>query len=285
MQTKPLNYSAHVVEEIDELKSDLLANGDLESHHYLEHLSKGIEDSPKFILPSNGQIFDNASVINSIQDIAVPYHKFVLEIPLIDTYETKRLVYIECEDSVITPKTVMSIFTTLYNPDTSRWDIYPALVSLYGRIQYLEDKDIYQTKIGLSYYGEFKKIYDQVGEEDKEGTNTYFHSVSEGSFKALVHFLVYMNTSNKKTSIIKAPAALNKKRKKNNKIPLADYHVLNLNIQGYNSHSPSGKDKKGTKRFHVRRGHIRHYEKHIVYIEPMNVGNKANGIVDKDYKI
>lgn len=85
------------------------------------------------------------------------------------------------------------------------------------------------------------------------------------------------------------PDKLNKKRTKNNKIPLFTFKTLHI-VQNYRryktlSHQEQIEEQRKSPRLHLRRGHIRHYEDYNIWIEKTIVGNLFNGIIHKDYKV
>lgn len=81
-----------------------------------------------------------------------------------------------------------------------------------------------------------------------------------------------------------APAALNKKRAAAGKVPLLDYHIVDLSKRHRVTASHVGSHTK--KRLHFRRGHWRHYtDTFKVWINWMLVGNPDLGFIDKGYKL
>jgi hypothetical protein len=86
-------------------------------------------------------------------------------------------------------------------------------------------------------------------------------------------------------TVIRAPAALNKKRKSANKVPLPDFHVVDLSRR-HRIANPSHGAPTGRKvRLHFRRGHWRHYEDHRTWIKWMLVGNPELGYIQKHYAL
>jgi hypothetical protein len=85
-------------------------------------------------------------------------------------------------------------------------------------------------------------------------------------------------------TIIRAPAALNRKREKNGRSAVRDYHLLNL-VKKYRAANPSDGQSGGHKRLHFRRGHWRHYGESKTWIRWCLAGDPALGFYDKDYKL
>jgi hypothetical protein len=85
--------------------------------------------------------------------------------------------------------------------------------------------------------------------------------------------------------VVRAPAALNAKREKAGRIPLNDYHVIDLSrrvrASARGESTPTGRKV----RMHFRRGHWRHFESHKTWINWMLVGNPDLGFIDKEYRI
>ncbi|HFR6111588.1 TPA: hypothetical protein ACHXHX_004453, partial [Shigella sonnei] len=71
-----------------------------------------------------------------------------------------------------------------------------------------------------------------------------------------------------------------------NKRPSYTYKVLQLSeTKVQSNHTGTGKSG-GTKRMHLRRGHIRRKNNKLIWIRPAMINaNSRAGIVDKDYQI
>ena len=82
--------------------------------------------------------------------------------------------------------------------------------------------------------------------------------------------------------VIRAPTFINKKRIKKGKIPLNDYHVVNLSKR-HRISNPYGGHSGIKLRLHFRRGHWRHYEEHKTWIKWCLAGDPDLGFVDKHY--
>lgn len=87
-------------------------------------------------------------------------------------------------------------------------------------------------------------------------------------------------------NLVKASFSLNKKREKEGKTPLYDYHVVSLN----GAHRTNRKNIGGTgthrsPRLHFRRGHWRHFTEYKTWIRWMLVGNPDLGYIEKEYRL
>jgi hypothetical protein len=86
------------------------------------------------------------------------------------------------------------------------------------------------------------------------------------------------------STVERAPVQLNEKRIKAGKVPLSDYHVVDLARRHRVSNAAMG--VPGTrKRLHFRRGHWRHYETHNTWIRWTLVGNPDLGFVASEYSL
>ncbi|OPY69850.1 MAG: hypothetical protein A4E63_01763 [Syntrophorhabdus sp. PtaU1.Bin050] len=107
-------------------------------------------------------------------------------------------------------------------------------------------------------------------------------------------FMLLLNCKNVAAEQIKAPEALNKKRRKNGKQEIFDYHVLNVVVpstkQGYREQS----EPLSHVRVHLCRGHFKEYtQEHplfgkltgLYWWQPHVRGQNKEGIVMKDYAI
>lgn len=83
------------------------------------------------------------------------------------------------------------------------------------------------------------------------------------------------------------PSRLRVARAKKTGSPL--YSTWTLEIKGTSGSKDRGMSLGGTHaspRVHLRRGHIRHYDNgKTIWVQPCVVGNKENGMIDKDYKL
>ena len=115
----------------------------------------------------------------------------------------------------------------------------------------------------------------------------------------ILHATLYTLTArNIYLEAVERPAKLNRKRKKNGKIPLYRYHILKVapGLVRKNSHHESTHPVAGSMPFHLCRGHFKTYTAEAPmfgipgncgrFLVPAHVrGNKQNGIVMKDYEL
>jgi hypothetical protein len=88
------------------------------------------------------------------------------------------------------------------------------------------------------------------------------------------------------TSIVRAPERLNRARIKKDKLPLFDYHVIQLAHRTRpETLPPENESERNKVRLHFRRGHWRHFETFKTWINWMLVGDPDLGFIDKHYRL
>jgi hypothetical protein len=95
-------------------------------------------------------------------------------------------------------------------------------------------------------------------------------------------FLQVLNCVNVRTEEVPAPAALNKKRAKSGKPPIYSYKTLVLRPNA--AKRVDGGGTHDSPRIHLRRGHIKHRKTGNFWWQPCVVGDRAKGVVMKDYR-
>lgn len=101
--------------------------------------------------------------------------------------------------------------------------------------------------------------------------------------------LLALHCSNVRSVDNAPPAALNKKRAKQGKIPLYTYktlHVLSGVRGGSHDQSADDAEAKRSPRLHFRRGHVRRIgDGRITWVQQCMVGNRRLGVVEKAYAL
>jgi hypothetical protein len=88
------------------------------------------------------------------------------------------------------------------------------------------------------------------------------------------------------TEIVRAPHKLNRARIKRGKLPLSDYHIINLARRSRVAPLLDGETaERNGPRLHFRRGHWRHFVSHKTWIKWTLVGDPDLGFIDKDYRL
>lgn len=130
-------------------------------------------------------------------------------------------------------------------------------------------------------------FFDHAGSEAEERALVGYASEHEprGAFNGLCELLVMLSLSNVGTKRVDPPKFLNRKRVQRGKLPLYDYHVLTIDgAEVYGRESSASDDRRI--RSHFRRGHIRRLDdSRRVWVRASYVHGRADGFVDKDYKV
>lgn len=112
------------------------------------------------------------------------------------------------------------------------------------------------------------------------------------NFSLLSSFVKLINCKNIQTEKIKAPEALNKKRRKTGKQEIFDYHVLNVVVPSKRQEYHKSTESLFHNRLHLCRGHFKEYTKEhplfgrltgLYWWQPHVRGQNKDGIVMKDY--
>ena len=106
--------------------------------------------------------------------------------------------------------------------------------------------------------------------------------------------LKLLNCKNIQSEIIKAPEALNKKRRKTGKQEIFNYHVLNVVVPGKKRGYSPATEPLSHNRLHLCRGHFKEYTTDhplfgrytgLYWWQPQVRGQNKYGMVIKDYNI
>lgn len=85
--------------------------------------------------------------------------------------------------------------------------------------------------------------------------------------------------------VMRAPHALNVKREREGKLPIYDYHVVQLAGKHKIANALRNPGDGTKKRLHFRRGHWRHFAAFKTWVRWTLVGDPALGFVDKEYRL
>jgi hypothetical protein len=111
------------------------------------------------------------------------------------------------------------------------------------------------------------------------------HEKGFGALNGLTELMLMLSLSNVTTKTIIAPEAINRKRQRNGKLPLYDYHVLLIDGKETCSRESSDSTDRSI-RSHFRRGHIRRLnDGRRVWVKQAYVHGRTAGFVDKDYMV
>lgn len=85
--------------------------------------------------------------------------------------------------------------------------------------------------------------------------------------------------------VVRAPHALNVKREHEGKLPVYDYHVVQLAGKHKIANALQNPGDGAKKRLHFRRGHWRHFVTFKTWVRWTLVGDPSLGFVDKEYRL
>ena len=164
----------------------------------------------------------------------------------------------------------------------------------------VDTKSCSEKRIFYKSLADIEELMDSVGIDNKllcESAKNGVSALQEVSFSKIIIvdcFLHLLNCKNITTETIKAPEALNKKRRKNGKQEIFDYHVLNVTVPSRKGEYREKTEPLSHVRVHLCRGHFKEYtEEHplfgrltgLYWWQPHVRGQNKDGIVIKDYKI
>ena len=110
-----------------------------------------------------------------------------------------------------------------------------------------------------------------------------FNNLINRQFRALG---IMLDAAVVQTDIIRAPEKLNRARVRRGKLPIYDYHVINLSRRSRPVTLPEsiGVGERNCMRLHFRRGHWRHFETFKTWVNWTLVGDPNLGFIDKHYR-
>lgn len=259
---------------------------------FLDDIFVLANDSIKFKLPDDAKLFEipqGLLIQDSLKDyvgqtLHLPFPKVALEfmVEFADGVRVPYIVFAEEQGQNI------RIFIAFKTPSSTQWSMYRGLTTLM-------DVDDYSTDI--KFTAPFAHIEDELA-KDEELRQRVFTTVEIG-ISALAQFLCALACGNVNISDddVKPSAVKQTMRKNKNKIPFYSYKVLTIKV-GDNptdvvklkadseTVSHGGNGEKGTKRSHLRRGHIRKYQSGLkIWVNACAVGSKKKGVVDKSYEL
>lgn len=111
-------------------------------------------------------------------------------------------------------------------------------------------------------------------------------TLTVGTISRVLIMLSCNNVEDVARPLSKTKIDYNKKAGKKGKIPYFEYHELVLHINPKTARVSKESLKHKSPRQHRRRGHKRTYQSgESIWIHSMIVGDAANGVISKDYKI
>ena len=137
--------------------------------------------------------------------------------------------------------------------------------------------------IGVIFYFSIDKQTIDEGITIHNGNTDFENKLAFSLLDRLCKYISAINCINIKTVETKPDSKLQKARIKRGKLPIYSFHTLYLNLGKESSSSAHG-GTHASPRLHLRRGHPREFSPgKWTWVQPCVVGNKALGVVHKDY--
>ena len=179
-----------------------------------------------------------------------------------------------------------------YSPDLQTWVPFYA----YFMTQIGEKLDKKEESIWKSFTSEkpYKGFTVVRGISNYKGKLMQIAKECSYNITMLNLTLKLLNCKNIQTETIKAPEALNKKRRRNGKQEIFDYHVLNVVVPGKKRGYSPETEPLSHNRVHLCRGHFKEYTSEhplfghltgLYWWQPHVRGQNKSGIVVKDYNV
>lgn len=119
---------------------------------------------------------------------------------------------------------------------------------------------------------------------------TLINAVSKGGFfelaaKEIRAISIALDAEVAIHKVVRAPHALNMKRERDGKLPIYDYHIVQLAGKHKIANALRNTGDGTKKRLHFRRGHWRHFVAFKTWVRWTLVGDPSLGFVDKEYRL
>lgn len=252
MADRETNYCAHLAEWI--LRNPM---------QEMQLAAKLLDCAQKFRMPENGTIFEwdgknSVEVVDKYcRPFRLPYNEIALEYPLSNPrYDAAvTLAFTPAEGALVSglPGTEKICFIGFRRERGGDWLV-----------------------VGSA-------ALDELGLFTIADADSNERALKNHGF-GVMQLLAALSCHNVETTTAQPPAALNKRRAQRGKVPFYSYHVLMLapgKAQAVGT--PTG--THASPRIHLRRGHVRRLESKNVWVNACVVGNKALGMVTKDYSV
>lgn len=279
------NHCSHAVAYLAAAASRFLGIGDIVYGQELGQFTKRLESSVKFRFPRNGDPLDwrkrkhGTSFADLIQGYAAPF-KLPFDATAIEFSCDKAGEIVELDFA---------------------FDAVVVLASQAGDEIYIERclRDMTHgywvpgsCAVVLSPDGSYKiavsndpEISAHIAAKSRDDLHAEVMNNMGDAMLAVIELISALACINVSRRLCEAPVALNRKRERNGKKPLYSYWVLEID-EGKGSAKSSAESSGGSHaspRVHLRRGHIRRLPDRNVWVNACVVGNKASGMVAKDY--
>lgn len=302
LRINSLNYCAKAIESFanrPEVEADKL---------FMEWLIEALSMAEVFILPDGGQIIEGVKPAEYTDLFRIPYpvtaleYKAQIDDDLPDDQEA-------CPERIalcLTPSSkpirelaeVMTLPLTsddegfyvlsIYFVEGGIWNVVPCLCPVKTDAATVKQgaKSGIMVKPVMMPYITGAKVYAQlaqrVGQAEMSRT---MHNDYLDELNAAMSFAATMNCANVQSEKIEASKKLNAKRAKKGKPQLPDFHILNIDpgVAFSDNSQNTGHSSSGSKRPHLRRGHIRRLKHKVVWVNSAVIGSGKT--LKKQYNI
>lgn len=298
---QPLNYSTQAIPDLKKYSLFLKSEGNFNGFVFVESLIEKLTASVKFIMPENGEIFETRDVFTSVDvdGFNLPYENISLEFRInFDRNVEKELKLIPDRLNLLTiPKYIILAYRSINKLGTGKviWPIayveesggfIPGISGRFVR----DNANVVNGRIQseMVYIPGLESKEEKRHEEVEKTVRRHIRQ-HDSLFQTVIDLCKVLECNNVATSEIVPRESVNKQRAKEGKPPFFTYKILELTPFNENNRSSSpGGGSHSSPRVHLRRGHIRrlppdHTRK--IWVNSCVVGNKAKGMVHKDYAV
>lgn len=323
--TQVRQYCAHALESLQAYRRGVLQHIAVSDLKIFDAVLGDLHRAEKFHLPTNGRYLhkDDPYTPQDLELIRLPYPLVALEFGVSGVGQpmpgqdpsTRRIILCRGPD----PQGNTEAYAINYNDVHKDWTLSP-VATLIPPPEQMDMKMVDVDRLDAWQRDQFKpgtraqaakfssrvilpvtleKTAAQLKQPvDRLADRMMYENLQDISI--VFEFLLTINCSNVDYETLPPPAALNKKRTRNGKLPFYEYKVLKLSSTATRyalTHDRQGAVDTGevvARRQHLRRGHIRHYDpartpryrkKASVWIEAMIVGSGEVGRIDKEYSL
>ncbi|EEY8533838.1 hypothetical protein E9M31_003869 [Escherichia coli] len=275
----PLNYTKEAIKDLSVMEKGLRSNAPLTSY-IMRQVIDMLDSSVKFILPNCCDIIEpEESILNTYIDGGV----FILPVSWSDDLK----IWILGVGGMFFP---YNNKLTKYEPDrtlpASRLVIDTLKengVAKYNAAHFKAEPFITSMEFKddlIKQVGSIERLYAQIIMDTRDELQAFIQACSVLNCENVCP--VTLSTKPERKFINGRKVQPPEK----NKRPSYTYKVLQLSeTKVQSNHTGTGKSG-GTKRMHLRRGHIRRKNNKLIWIRPAMINaNSRAGIVDKDYQI
>jgi hypothetical protein len=312
--TQPLNYCTHAIEFFKH--NELIMYGKTKIGNAIGAEAREcavlLHMAEKFILPDWGRIFTKEEM-RTCDDLhlptRLPYPVVAIEFPcdyknpqcepmMPQELPSSKRIALCVETEVLKETDMIGHIHKKHVGDAPGFYVFPISYSDHGSLWTPPPVGMFFPRGGNVEMNDMKQsgliavmplgfvAYDEYPENQRK--TRMGRDLSDEIF-AMLHLMVALAVDHGKYETLPAPAKLNKKRAKKNRVPLYEYKVLDI-VADVLGPKPASKPHQGgthaSPRMHKRRGHIRRLRSgRTTWIRNMIVGKPTAGTVEKEYSV